>query len=302
MANQDAQVQVQGEVPVVPAVAAAAAAAAGHGGRKVGARAWGPEEAMILAEVMHALHMDGNESEADPRWVNVLAYYKEQSKLEPRSKGSVRTHMADMLAEVRSAQMEYSRSDQPVAAPAGPIDWNDPAAAGPFLAFSAKVFAHMTQHPPAGYMPKWWNEQVFKFLHVMVFKASTKQAAAPAACAEQKSKFEQERDARTAQANADRQKRQRDEEELHENAKKMAVSAEKTAEYNAKLVDGVGELVKVLKQTFATPGTLGPNGEAEGPCYRLQSVEDEVTEMKENVAKLDGKLDTLILMMQQQQR
>ena len=84
---------------------------------------------------------------------------------------------------------------------------------------------------------KWWNDAAFAATRLLIFNSDAKKNAPVKAAKDERSKFQQEQDAKLAEMAERKRKQREDDEQEKENRKKMAESQEKMCMAASKIAE-----------------------------------------------------------------
>ena len=109
---------------------------------------------------------------------------------------------------------------------------------------------------------------------------------------EQKSKFDGDQAAKAQLIEEKKQKREAEEQEIRENAKKVALAVAQQGETTTKLVSTLGEIVQCMSKMNTPNGSIGVDDG--GANDRLMNLESGLAAVKNDVSSMNNKLDQIL--------
>ena len=175
-----------------------------------------------------------------------------------------------------------------------------------FSDYAGAVYSFMMRLPDDAkksyeIIAKWWNEEAFIATRQLIAESDNKKLAPVKAAKDERSKFQQEQDAKLAEMTERKRKQKEDAEEEKESRKKLASASEKMCEATSKIADFL------TSPAFATadiqmnnPNAAAvPNATVNQLNARIDSIEVNVNLMSGNMNSMSGKLDQIFEYMQQ---
>ena len=247
-----------------------------------------------MKEMENLCFADESVSEKDARWPKVATKVAEKmSHQSERKPSGIRDHMKALFTTCKSMAMMYSQKKKNPADPEE-IDEQNDESVQTYQNYCKALYEFMLtlsdqEKKDKDINLKWWNEELFTMIRVAILNQGKK---AKEIVREQKNKFDGDQAAKAQLIEENKKKREAEDQEIRENAKKVALAVVQQGETTTKLVNTLGEMVQCMSKMTTPNGSVGVDDG--GANDRFMNLESGLAAVKDDVSSMNNKLDQIL--------